>query len=232
MCSNDQGKLLRDSIYCEYAGEKYYPFKFAEGKLISHIGWVDVESGKARPFWGRFDIPVTGKEPKVSLSIPGLLLPFEDIKVEGLEKEEDSKDQKKPKPKPKPKPKKEFSVRHATGLIVSASRVKKSSGGLVEVRWSYHNPSKENILFVTSDTAKLLPTQILLEVDGSRTIKGVHKDSKGAPSASALGYTVLKPGENVEVFAKFKVEVKPEDTLTLYLPDANPISGLKLGWEK
>jgi hypothetical protein len=222
LCSNDQGTVLRDSIYCEYAGEKYHPFKTADGKLISTIGWVDVEPGKARSFWGRFDVPVTKEEPTVSLSFPGLLLPFEDIKVEGLSDKETAE----------ARPRNDVAARHATGLIVSASRVKKSSGGLVEVRWGYLNPTKENILLVTSDTAKMLPQQVLLEVDATKTVNGVHRDSKGVPTASELPYTVLKPGENVEVFAKFAIEAKPDDTLTLYLPDANPISGLKLGWEK
>jgi hypothetical protein len=212
LCSNDEGKRLRDSVYCEYAGEKYYPYKFSDNKLISDIGWVDVETGKTRMFWARFDVTVDEKDPIISLSIPGLLLPFEDIKL----REPDDKKEGITETAPP-------TEKHSTGLTVSVSRVKKSSGRLVEVRWEYSNPTDKPILLFSTDTAESLPSQIYLENNSSRKIQGVHRDSKGIPSASVLPFTVVKPKETVNVFAKFPVEINDNDTLTFYLPDTPPI---------
>jgi len=218
LCSNDEGKRLREGVCCECAGKKYYPYKFSDNELISNIGWVDVEPGKTRTFWAKFDLPANEKTPTLSLFIPGLLLPFEDIKVREIGNAAENGEK--------------YAAEHSSGLIIEVSRVKKSSGGLLELRWKYSNPTNEAILLFSTDDAESLPSRIYLESDGSRIVYAVHKDSQGVPSASMLPYTTVQPMGKIEVFAKFQVEVKDNDTFTLYLPDSTPITGLKEGFEK
>ncbi len=218
LCSTDGGKILRDGIYCEYAEKKYYPFIHNQNKLISEIGWVDVQPGKSRDFWSRFEIPITENDASVSLFVPGLSLPFDDVKVDFKKKQTTQKEN--------------FTAHHSSGLTVKVSRVKQLSPDLIEIRWVYFNPTKENILLCSTDYAAQLPTLIFLELDSSKNIQPVCKDPQGIFSASQLPYTTITPGESIEVFAKFAINVNPEDSLTLYLPDTTPLSHLKTGMSR
>ena len=217
LCSNDEGKRLAAGVYCSSGGEKHTPVEFPSGKrLASEIGWTTVSPGKSVVFWAKFDVPA--ENPHVAFFVPGLLLPMEDLPVAADEP-----------PSVTETPGDVLAAgAHVTGLVVEVLRVRRTPENLVEVRWRYRNPTDQGIQLFSSTEAEALPSRVFLVDDAARSEYLVHRDADGVPTASRGAFTVVAPGKSVTFFARFPAPPETSKSITFYVPDTPPLTGLTI----
>ncbi len=217
LCSNDGGEALAAGLYCSSGGQKYTPAELSGGRrLASEIGWTDVLPGKSVMFWAKFDVPAENVH--IAFFVPGLLMPMEDLAVASYEQ-----------PAPADHPDELLAKeQHTSGLVVEVERVRRTTEDLVEVRWRYRNRTDEGIQLFDSQQARELPLRVYLVEDATRADYSVHRDAEGVPTASESAFTVVAAGKSVTLFARFPGPPQTSESVTFYVPDTPPLTGLTI----
>lgn len=217
LCSNDGGEALVAGVYCSSGGQKFAPAELAGGKrLASEIRWTDVPPDKSVLFWAKFDVPAENAH--IAFFVPGLLLPMEDLAVAPREQ-----------PSSAESPGEVLAAeQHIAGLRVEVLRARRTNEDLVEIRWQYRNPTKQDIHLFDSQQARELPSRVYLADDATRTAYLVHRDAEDVPTASAGAFTTVPPGKSVTFFARFPGPPQTSQSATFYVPDAPPLTGLTI----
>lgn len=217
LCSNDRGAVLVAGLYCRSGGQKHVPVVLSEKRrLASEIPWTDVPPGKSVLFWAKFDVPADNSH--IAFFVPGLLLPMEDLAIAsheppaGAELPTDTL----------------ADEQHNRGLVVEVERLRRTSEDLVEVRWRYRNPTGQTIQLFDSQQAQELPLRIYIVDDATRAEFSVHRDADGVPTASEAAFTTVPGAKSVTFFARFPGPGKESQSVSFYVPDTPPLTGLAI----
>ena len=186
--------------------------------LASRIESVYLEPGESVMLWAKFPaLPDSAKE--VTFYLPNAA-PQEDLPIAAAGEAVLAADTSSPNQLP-------TAVGRQGGLAVEITRVRRTSDGLIEVRWQYVNRGQQQIQVFSAGEARDFASQTFLEDPAAKIRYSVAVDTRSAPIMSQAKSLSLEPGSSEPFWAKFTIPAGVT-RVCLYLPNTLPVEDLTI----
>jgi len=187
--------------------------------MASYMHNRSLEPGESIVYWAKFpSLPEGTKE--VSLYLPNAP-PQEDLAVGTAPEMKNSSGGDAPL----------TVIKGPAGLDVEITRVRRTSDGLLDIRWQYVNHSDQRVHLFSNDEARDLPQTVFVEDPDAKMRYPVATDDRGAPLMAQEKSVSLDSNGSEALWAKFLV---PADAkrISLFLPGALPAEDLPIPEKK
>jgi len=221
------GKEKKKYHVCE-VGAKSKDSKAKKGNdaalMVSDTKSTTLEPGVVIAYWAKFpSLPEATKE--VTLYLPNAA-PLEDLEI-GARPERKAPEGESASAGDQP-----LAVeRGPNGLAVEVTRLRRTSEGLLDVRWQYVNRTSGRVDLFNGEEARQLPAKLFVEDPDSGTRYLVATDDKNVPLMTRTKSTTIDAGGSENLWAKFTVPADAKH-ISLYLPGALPIEDLTIPEKK